>query len=72
MLTVAYLANKKSCKKILKDDWNPSTYVLLWEYTARAKSNEYQHDRVQIVFKNLWVLVISMKVASALEGLKYK
>ena len=32
-------------------------------------SNEYQHDRVQIVFKNICVIVLWMKVALALEGL---
>ena len=34
------------------------------------QSNEYQHDRIQmVVFKSLVILVLSMKVASALEGL---
>ena len=37
----------------------------------RELSNEYQHDRVQIVFKNLCILVLWMKVASALEGLHF-
>ena len=32
-------------------------------------SNEYQHDRVKMVFKNLCVLVLWTKVPSALEGL---
>ena len=36
----------------------------------RGLSNEYQHDRVKIVFKNLCILVLWMKVASPLEGLK--
>ena len=40
-----------------------------FESTRRELSNEYQHDRVQIVFKNLCVLELWMKVASALEGL---
>ena len=35
----------------------------------RELSNEYQHDRVEMVFKNLCNLVIWMKVASVLEGL---
>ena len=30
---------------------------------------EYQHDRVQMVFKKNCVLVLRMKEASALEGL---
>ena len=33
-------------------------------------SNEYQHDRVWMVFKNRCVLELWTKVASALEGLK--
>ena len=39
------------------------------ESTQRELSNEYQHDRVWIVFKKLCVLVLWTKVASALEGL---
>ena len=33
-------------------------------------SNEYQHGRVYMVFKNLCALVLWTKVASALEGLR--
>ena len=40
------------------------------ESTQRELSNEYQHDRVLMVFKNLCIIVIWTKVASALEGLK--
>ena len=40
------------------------------ESTKRELSNEYQHDRVKMVFKNLCTLVLWTKVASALEGLK--
>ena len=32
-------------------------------------SNEYQHDRVEMVFNNLCVIVLWMKEASALVGL---
>ena len=39
------------------------------ESTHWELSNEYQHDRVEMVFKNLCILVIGTKVASALEGL---
>ena len=40
------------------------------ESTQRELSIAYQHDRVKMVFKNLWVLVgIWMRVALALEGL---
>ena len=42
----------------LRNDWNPGTKVLIWEY---------QHDRVWTVFK---ILVLRKKVTSALEGLK--
>ena len=38
--------------------------------TQREHSSEYQHDRVLMVFKNLCVLVLWTKVASALEGLR--
>ena len=37
--------------------------------TQRELSNENQHVRVLIVFKNLCVLVFWTKAASALEGL---
>ena len=40
--------------------------------TQREDSNEYQYDRVYMVFKNICVLVLWMKVASALEGLNIK
>ena len=33
-------------------------------------SNEYQYDRVEMVFKNLCVIVLWMKVALPLEGLR--
>ena len=39
------------------------------ESTQRGLSNEYQHDRVKMVFKNICILVLWAKVASALEGL---
>ena len=41
-----------------------------YESTQRELSNEYQHDRVWIVFKNLCICVLWTKVALALEGLK--
>ena len=40
------------------------------ESTQRELSNYYQGERVYMVLKNLWGLVIWTKVASALEGLK--
>ena len=39
------------------------------ESTQRELSNEYQHDRVLMVFKDFSVLVLWTNVASALEGL---
>ena len=35
-------------------------------------SNEYQCDRVKMVFKNVCVLVILTKVALSLEGLTHQ
>ena len=40
------------------------------ESTHQELSDEYQHDRVKMVFKDVCVLVLWTKVASALEGLK--
>ena len=39
------------------------------ENTQRELSNEYQHDRVLMAFKNICVIVLWTKVASALDGL---
>ena len=41
------------------------------ESTQQDLSNEYQHDRVQMVFKNICILVLWTKVATALEGLTF-
>ena len=38
------------------------------ERCQQELSNEYQHDRVKMGFKNLCVLVLWMKVASALKS----
>ena len=40
-----------------------------YESTRQELSNEYQHDRVSMVFEHICILVLWMKVASALEGL---
>ena len=65
MLLMANFANTIWCKKNYK-----MTKTLANGYssesTQRELSNEYQHDRV---VKNLCILVLWMKVASALEGL---
>ena len=41
------------------------------ESTQRELSNEYQHDRVKLVFTNLRVIVVWMEVDLELEGLKW-
>ena len=43
-----------------------------FESTQREPSNEYQHDRVWIVFKNLCVFVLWTNASSALKGLKLR
>ena len=40
------------------------------ESAQRELSNEYQHDRAKMDFKNICFLVLWMKVALALEGLR--
>ena len=40
------------------------------ETTQRELSNEYLHGRAWLFFINFCILVLWMKVASALEGLK--
>ena len=40
------------------------------ESTQRDLSNEFQDDRVLMIFQESWILVLWMKVVSALEGLK--
>ena len=44
-------------------------YGYSFESTQRELSNEYQLDRVWMVFKNVCVLVLWAKVDSALGGL---
>ena len=39
------------------------------ESTQHELSNEYQHDNVKMVFKNVCIFVLWTKVALALEGL---
>ena len=41
------------------------------ESTQQELSNEYQHNRVSMIFKNLFILVLWTKVTSVLEGLKW-
>ena len=44
------------------------TYGYSSDSSQQELSNEYQDDRVKMFFRNMCVLVLRMKVASALEG----
>ena len=52
------------------------TETLAYGYSSESAhwelSNEYQHDRVSMDYKNLSIFVFWMKVTLALEGLKEK
>ena len=68
MLLMANLAYTKRCKKNSKiTETLANGYSS--ESTQRELSNEYQHGRVLMVFKDFGILVLWMRVASALEGL---
>ena len=68
MLLVANLANTKRCKKKRKiTETLANGYSS--ESTRRELSNEYQDDRVSMVFQESCILVLWTKVVSALEGL---
>ena len=70
MLLVTNLANIRWCKNIEKwlKPWHNSSESTLW--AVWGLSNEYPHDRVSMIFKHICVLVLWMKEASALEGLR--
>ena len=60
--------------KIMQKSWENTetlTYGYSCESTQWELSNEYQHDRVWLVFRNIGVNVLWTKVASALEGLNH-
>ena len=57
MLLVANLVNTKLCRKKCKMT-ETQAYRYSSERTQQELSNEYQYDRVQIVFKNLCFLVL--------------
>ena len=64
-LSIIYTFNNtKWCKKPVIAANGYSSESTQWEL-----SNEYQHDRVSMIFKNLCILVRWTKVASALEEL---
>ena len=56
-------------QKKTRNYWNPGKWVLIWEYFKWELSNEYQDDRVSMVFQESCILVLWTKVVSALEGL---
>ena len=64
MLLVANLTKAKWCK-IPENDWNNATWVLIWEYSERAIQ---WIPTWQGLDGFLCILVLWMKVASALEG----
>ena len=68
MLLVANLANTKWCNKNLKNDWNPGTLVYLRVLRESYPMNTNMTGS-RWFSKNLYVLVLWMKVASALERL---
>ena len=53
----------------MENDWNPGTWVLIWVYSAGAIQWVPTWQGVD-GFKKLCVLVLWMKVALALEGLR--
>ena len=63
----------RSFIRIMQKSWEITetlAYGYLCERSQWELSNEYQHDRVSMVFKNICVFVLCTKLASALEGLK--
>ena len=57
---------------MMQKSWKMTETLAHWhssESTQWELSNEYQRNRVKMVFKNLCILVVWTKVASALEGL---
>ena len=57
----------------MQKTWKMTETLAHWyshENTQQELSNEYQHDRVWMDSKNLPILVLWAKVASALEGLR--
>ena len=56
MMLVAYFAHIKGCKKAKNwlTPWH--AHGCSTERTQRELSNEYQHDRVWMFFKSIWIL----------------
>ena len=68
MLLTAKLAYTKLCKNPEKP-LKPLANGYSSESAQQELSNEHQHDRVLMDSKNLCILVLWAKVATALEGL---
>ena len=68
MLLTAKLAWTKLCKNPEKP-LKPLANGYSSESAQQELSNEYQHDRILMVLKNLCIFVLWAKVATALEGL---
>ena len=71
MLMVANLANTKMMQK----SWKMTETLALGYSSESARwelSNEYQHDMVLMVFKNIGVLVLWWNEVLAMEGLVKK
>ena len=69
MLLVTNLANTQGCKKTKKlpKPWQMGTH--LRDLNESYPCNEYQHSLDRWFLKNLCILVLWTKVASALDGL---
>ena len=68
LLLLANLTNTKWCKKLVKlTETIANGYSS--ESTQQELSNEYQHNKVSMVLKNLCIFVLWTKVALALEGI---
>ena len=70
MLLTAKFANTKLCKNPEKP-LKPLANGYSSESAQQELSNEYQHDRVLMVLKNLCIFVLWAKVTTALEGLTF-
>ena len=66
---MATLADTKLCK-ILKTDWNPGTWVLIWEHSARAIQRIPTWQGFDGFQKSLHPYALDESIAPALEGLK--
>ena len=68
---VSNLANTKKMQKKTRKITETLANGYSSESTWRELSNEYQDDRVSMVFQESCILVLWKKVVSALEGLRF-